>query len=183
MRGLVTPLFIWSLASLPLWLGLCRSRGKTMAWAGAVVAVGGLVLWVATAGLGYRVTENLSGSLNGHLYVHRAGEVFRKGDLVAFRWKGDRHYPAGTVFIKRVAGWPGEHVRREGRAFWIGDAYIGLAKPFSKAGVALEPAAEGVIPAGQYFVATEHADSLDSRYALVGTLPQHVIIGRAHELF
>ena len=183
MKGVVTPIVLWGLAASPLCFALARAPRKAFLATAAAVGVAGVAAWLATAGLGYRITENLSTSLAGHVYVHRAGNPFKKGDLVAFRWQGGATYPAGTIFIKRVVGMPGDVVKREGRAFWVGEQYIGLAKPMSRAGVPLEPAPGGVIPEGRYFVATPSPDSLDSRYALTGNVKAIEIIGRAHEVF
>lgn len=104
-------------------------------------------------------------------------------ELIAYRWHGGATYPAGTTFIKRVAGVAGDTVKRAGSAFWVNDQYIGTAKPFSKAGVPLQPAQEGVIGAGEYFVSTPNPNSLDSRYALTGNVKQAEVIGRAYEIF
>ena len=126
---------------------------------------------------------NLTKSLPGTLYVIHKGSGFTKGDLIAYRWHGGATYPAGVTFIKRVVGVPGDTVKRAGTAFWVGGQYVGVAKPKSKAGVPLTPAAEGVIPAGEYFVATASPDSLDSRYALSGNIKEAAVIGRAYEIF
>lgn len=126
---------------------------------------------------------NFTTSLPGTLYVIRKGEAVAKGDLIAYRWHGGASYPAGSVFIKKTVGVAGDRVRRDGRAFWVNDAYVGVAKTHSRAGLPLKPAAEGVIPAGEYFVATPNPDSLDSRYALTGNVRQSEVIGRAYEVF
>lgn len=153
-----------------------------------LLAVGGFAATVAmavvtTMAWGWSITENLTHSLNGSIYIHRAGEPFTKGDLVAYRWRGGATYPAGTTFIKRIVGVPGDTIRTEGRQVWVNDALIGTAKPFSRAGVPLEAVEPGVIPEGRYFVATPMVDSLDSRYKLTGTIANAEIIGRAHEVF
>ena len=126
---------------------------------------------------------NLTESLPGTLYVVVKGGEFRKGDVVAFRWNGGATYPAGVTFIKCVTGIPGDVVKRDGRRFWVGDEYVGVAKPVSRAGAPLEPAAGGVIADGEYFVSTPHPDSLDSRYALTGNVKRSAIIGRAYAIF
>ena len=77
----------------------------------------------------------------------------------------------------------GDRVRREGRAFWVNDHYIGLAKTHTKAGVALEPASAGIITTDEFFVATPNPDSLDSRYSLGGNVRLSQVIGRAYEVF
>ncbi|WP_459203440.1 S26 family signal peptidase (plasmid) [Ralstonia pseudosolanacearum] len=147
---------------------------------GGAFAVGALA-WAATPWFDF--TVNLTKSLPGTFYLVHKGGHFNKGDLVAYRWHGGATYPAGTTFIKQVAGVPGDTVKRTGTAFWVNDQYIGLAKPKSKAGVPLVPAVEGVIPAGEYFVATPSPDSLDSRYALTGNVKQAEVIGRAYAIF
>lgn len=128
-------------------------------------------------------TVNLTNSLPGTLYVIHKGSEVKKGELIAYRWHGGATYPAGTTFIKSVAGVAGDTVKRAGNAFWVNDQYIGPAKPFSKAGVPLQPAQEGVVGEGEYFVSTPHPNSLDSRYALTGNVKQAEVIGRAYEIF
>lgn len=145
-----------------------------------VFAVGALAA-AASPWLDY--TFNRTNSLPGTFYViHKGGEA-KKGGLIAYRWHGGATYPAGTTFIKRVAGVAGDTVKREGSEFWVDGQYIGTAKPFSKAGVPLQPAQDGVIAAGEYFVATPNPNSLDSRYALTGNVRPAEVIGRAYEIF
>lgn len=187
MKGGVIPMLLWCGVASPLVFALC-SRSKASAWrvafwcVSSAVGVLGLGLLCAAL-LGYGFSENLSSSLNGHLYMYRKGDPVGRGDLVAFRWLGGATYPRGTIFIKRVAGVEGDVVKRVGNQFWVGEDYIGVAKPISKAGVALEPAADGVIGAGDIFVATPNPDSLDSRYALSGNIRPEQVIGRAYEIF
>lgn len=183
MKGIVTPALVWALAVAPAVLAISRvPRWAFLAFGGGVGAAG-VGAWLVVAGLGYRITENQTTSFSGHLYLHRAGEPFARGDLVAFRWGGGATYPRGTIFIKQVVGVPGDVVRRVGADFWVNDRYIGAAKPVSRAGVPLEPAPAGVIGAGEYFVATPSPDSLDSRYALTGNVRAEQIVGKAHEIF
>lgn len=155
---------------------------KRIYWAlcAGVFALGSLA-WALNPWLDY--TVNLTDSLPGTLYViHKDGEV-QKGMLIAYRWHGGATYPAGTTFIKRVTGVAGDTVKRLGSEFWVNDEYVGAAKTFSKAGVSLLPAQEGVIAAGEYFVSTPNPNSLDSRYALTGNVKQGEVIGRAYEIF
>ena len=63
---------------------------------------------------------------------------------------------------------PGDLVKREGNAFWVGGHFVGIAKPISKAGVPLEAAQAGLIAPGEYFVATPSPDSLDESHPLDG---------------
>lgn len=153
-----------------IYLGLCGT-----------VCAAAIGIWASTPYFDY--TINLTHSLPGTLYVVHKGGQFKKGDIVAFRWHGGATYPRGTTFIKRAVGTSGDVVKRDGAAFWVNDQYIGIAKPKSKAGVPLAPAAGGVIPQGEYFMATPSPDSLDSRYSLTGNIKQSEVIGKAYAIF
>lgn len=183
MKGIVVPVLIWGLACSPVAFAACRARRWIYLSAFGAVCALSIGLWIASAGYGYGLTENLTSSLNGHLYLHHKGEAFHRGDLVAYRWHGGATYPRGVTFIKQVIGMPGDLVRRVGNTFWVGEHYVGIAKPLSRAGVALEPAQEGVIGKDEFFLANPSPDSLDSRYALSGNIRRSEIIGRAYEIF
>lgn len=137
--------------------------------------------WLSTFYLDYRV--NVTESLPGKLYVVVKGTAVHKGDLVAFKWPGGATYPRGTMFIKRVMGEGGDTVKRVDRSFWVNDQFIGVAKTVSRAGVPLVPAEPGVIAPGEFFVATPHPDSLDSRYLMGGNLKPYSVVGRAYAIF
>ena len=183
MKGLVTPIVICGLTAAPLLFAVFRAPGKLFVGVTAVVGATALAGYVAYAGYGYRFVENLTGSLDGHIYVYKQGVPFKKGDIVAYRWRGGFNYAPGSIFIKRVAGEPGEEVRRDGRAFYVGSHYIGLAKTNTRAGEPLEAAAGGPIPEGEFFLATPSPHSLDSRYAATGNVKAREIIGKAYEIF
>ncbi len=140
----------------------------------------GTLCWALSPWFG--ITINQSKSLPGTVYLIRKGSTFQKGDLIAFRWQGGVNYIAGSVFIKRVVGMPGDAVDRVGAIFWVNNQYIGFAKPRSRSGIALEPAKAGVIQKDTYFVATRHPDSLDSRYAITGNVKQSQVLGKAYAI-
>ena len=183
LRGHLIPFLIWSMAAAPLLLAICRVQRSVFLGITVCAGLTTVSAWVAFAGVGYRFSENLTTSLNGHIYVYKASDPWKKGDLVAYRWKGGYGYPAGATFIKVVSGVPGDVVKRNGRTFLVGDQYIGVAKVKAKSGEPLEAAAAGVIPEGEYFLATPNPDSFDSRYAVNGNIKQMHIIGRAREVF
>lgn len=183
MHGYLTPLLIWSMAAAPLLLAICRVKRSVFLGITSVIGGSAVLAWVAFAGYGYRFSENLTSSLNGSFYAYRAGDPWKKGDYVAFRSKGGHGYPPGATFIKVVVGVPGDVVKRAGRAFSVGDRYVGVAKTHAKNGEALEAAPGGVILDGEYFLATPNPDSFDSRYAEVGNVKELHIIGRAREIF
>lgn len=126
---------------------------------------------------------NVSESLPYHAFVARKGTLPDRGDLVAFRWHGGGHYPAGAVFVKVAAGVPGDTVERAGSEFLVNGRPVGIAKPFSLRGEPLEAAEPGRLGEGEYYVMAPNTDSLDSRYKLVGRVSRAEIIGKAHVLF
>lgn len=88
-------------------------KAKRIYWTvcAGVFAVGALA---AATTLGWITPSTWTNSLPGTLYViHKGGEV-KKGELIAYRWHGGATYPAGTTFIKRVAGVAGDTVKRAG---------------------------------------------------------------------
>ncbi len=131
----------------------------------------------------FSININQSKSLPDHVYLISKWGTFKKGDLIAYRWPGGVNYPAGSIFIKRIMGVPGDTVTRQGAVFWVNNQYIGRAKPKSTLGIALEPAKAGVIEEDTYFVATPHPDSLDSRYAITGNVQKAQVIGKAYAIF
>ena len=126
---------------------------------------------------------NASPSLPVGLFLIHKGTLPAHGHYVAFRWAGGGHHPAGTTFVKVIAGIPGDVVTRIDRDFFINGTRVGRAKAFSRHGVPLEPGPTGILPAGHYYVRAPHPDSLDSRYRLTGWISDAQIIGRAYALF
>ena len=126
---------------------------------------------------------NSSTSLPQHVFLIHKGEQPARGQYVAFRWESGGPHPAGTTFVKILAGMAGDMVARKERDFFINGEFIGTAKTHSNSGAPLELAAAGVIPPGRYFVRAPHPDSLDSRYRLPGLVTQDQIVGRAYAFF
>jgi conjugal transfer pilin signal peptidase TrbI len=126
---------------------------------------------------------NSSTSLPQRVFLIHKGEAPERGQYVAFRWQGGGLYPAGTTFVKILAGVPGDTVTRNERDFFVNGEFVGKAKTQGRSGTPLEPAAVGVIPPGRYFVRAPHPDSLDSRYEPPGLITKDQMIGRAYALF
>lgn len=135
----------------------------------------------------YKIAVNMTNSLPGNVYLIVKGELptFR-GEPMAFTWRDPDHktqYPDGITFLKLAAGLPGDLVTRNNDTLTINDWSV-TPKIFSKRGLKLDKNTQtGIIPEGRYFVIGLHRDSLDSRYAMVGLIPQAEVIGRAYELF
>lgn len=130
---------------------------------------------------------NFSYSLPHKLYLvakwQTSLSAFQTGDYVAFKWDGP-YYAKGTQFLKRMAGKPGDMVMRKGREFRINGESVGKAKTHARNGDILEiNPFTGAIPDAYVWVAGEHADSLDSRYAIAGLVHQSQLIGKAYPIF
>jgi len=134
-------------------------------------------------GVHYRFGLNVTESLPYRLFLIHKGELPERGQYMAFRWRGGGPYPAGSTFVKEVAGMPGDEVSRVDRDFFVNGHAMGEAKSISRDGMTLEPGPAGTLPAGAYYVHSPHPDSLDSRYALTGWVSQTQLIGRAYAIF
>lgn len=140
----------------------------------------GLALWFQHH---FTFGVNLTHSLHGSLFLIHKGQPARRGEYVAFHWRGGGPYAAGAIFVKQLVGLPGDRVSRNGAHFLVNGRFVGTAKAVSRDGKSLTPGPTGVLPPGHYFVATPHPDSLDSRYAITGWIRERDLIGRAHALF
>jgi len=151
-------------------------------------ALGAGALWISTTSrfaADHALMINASPSLPyWAIWLDRAGNPGR-GDLIVFvppkstlltRHFGTKAQPFG----KRVLGVAGDRVTEHARMFFVNGRPVALAKTTSKLGEPLALGPTGVIPNGCYFVATEHMDSFDSRYAAIGWVckPQVVGVGR-----
>ncbi len=173
------PLKVWR---QPFHADLWRHRlvAHLRRWALLYLVVGLAITWFHQHySLGLNVTE----SLPGHVFLIHHGESPGLGEYVAFRWPGGGPYPAGATFVKLMAGLPGDVVTQVDGSYFINDFPVGRAKDVDRQGHPLLPGPTGTIPPGTFYVLGTHPDSLDSRYALTGWVPQAQIIGRAYVLF
>ena len=160
-------------------LGVQLTR-HLLRWGLAYLLLAAAGLWF---GAHYRFGLNVTESLPYRLFLIHKGELPARGQYMAFRWRGGGPYPAGSTFVKVVAGMPGDVVSRVDRDFFVNGHAVGHAKSISRQGIQLEPGPTGTLPAGAYYVRTPHPDSLDSRYALTGWVSQTQLIGRAYAIF
>ncbi len=129
----------------------------------------------------FKIGFNTSESLDGYIYFIIKNATPEKHQLVAF-WPPENDM-SSTWAVKYVKGVAGDSVVRHNQSFYINDEYIGDAKTESRQGKALKAADHGVIPQNHYFVWSPHADSFDSRYELIGWIPESRLIGRAYRIF
>jgi conjugal transfer pilin signal peptidase TrbI len=126
-----------------------RSAAHLKRWALVYVGLAALALWFHAH---YAFGLNASPSLPHRLFLIHKGEMPGRGDFVAFRWAGGGPYPAGVTFIKVLAGVPGDEVTRDGEGFHVNGVAVGVPKPVSRQGQALEPGPTGRIPEGRFYV-------------------------------
>ena len=115
------------------------------------------------------------------IWLDRAGTPAR-GDLIVFVPPKSalltRHFGAKPQpFGKRVLGIAGDQVTQHAGTFSVNGQPVALAKTTSKLGEPLALGPTGTIPRGCFFVATEHKDSFDSRYAAIGWVCKRQILG------
>ena len=144
---------------------------------GLAVMIALAALWLAAAS---RVHVNASWSDQawGYAAFPLFGEEPKIGDRVLFEPGTALNAP--VPYVKTVRGLPGMAVAvsEDGTVFLDGVA-VGWAKTHALDGRPLEAIAPGMIPPGHYFLHADHPDSHDSRYAGIGLVPRHRILGRA----
>lgn len=169
---------------------------KPLRWT-AGLAAAFVLLSIANTTAPYRVTYNGSASLPTGLYlVHLTDELPARGELAVFTyqspiWAQDRRYARdGDLFIKHLAGLPGDQVATHGRHTWLvladgveQDLGFNLLRDSrDRPMVSVDFGASTVIPAGSYFMSsTWNPKSLDSRY--LGLIPRERIAGVATPLW
>lgn len=161
------------------WQDRAPKARRRMPWAIAALMV--VVIASQHVALAWVMTESVGASA----VLVLKGSPPRKGELFAFEYQGREAgtHRKGELFVKFLAGVPGDQVVRDGRTFSIDGRSLGTAKTASLSGVALEAANPGVIPDGYLYAYAPHKDALDSRYALMGLVPRASVIGRAIKLF
>lgn len=131
----------------------------------------------------YQFGYNRTQSLPQKFFIIHLNEPVQKGDFVAFKWNGEYPYKKGQIFVKILAGEPGDEVVRKGREFFIDGQSVGVAKERGLRGQELEASPPGVIGQDQYYMRAPHKDSLDSRYTLLGLVKKETVVGRAYAIF
>lgn len=130
-------------------------------------------------GFGINVTPSLP---HWAFITDRRDKDVGRGDLVEFLPPQNRYYPAGQHFVKRVAGVAGDLVERRGEDMWVAGRKVGRVKPTDSQGRPVKAGPVGRIPEGYFFLAGDHPDSLDSRYAALGWIPATRLIGKAEPI-
>lgn len=111
------------------------------------------------------------------------GHKPRRGDIVVFRTDGIASLPEDTIYVKRVAGEPGDHLRISDGNLFINEKPVTLSNELGRISYlpsshfAAPPNTNVTVAAGNYFVLGDNStNSSDSRYW--GSLPAQNVMGR-----
>jgi len=129
------------------------------------------------------IVVNGSDSLAGAAYIMWEQPRFLDhGTIVAAKMPAPLEERFGEhVFVKRIGGMPGDviEVTVDGTACIEADCY----PPMLKDGVPVSAPIEAqVIPEGYYALVGDAPDSLDSRYDVIGLMPEDQLVGRGWTL-
>ena len=154
-----------------------RAAGARRRHIGLAVMIALAALWLAASS---RVHVNASWSDEawGYAAFPLFGEEPKIGDRVLF--EPPEALESRVPYLKTVRGLPGMRIEIEpDRTVFLDGVAVGRAKTHALDGRPLAAISPGIIPAGRYFLHADHPDSHDSRYAGIGLVPRHRILGRA----
>lgn len=164
-----------------LWAGLRRHRLSFGLMA---------VFWIAFAIFTHYWYISYQGtpSMPYHWYIVSrtpppAGSL-KRGEIVVWRWWGGLGWPKNAMFVKFIAGMPGDPVKRIGRQFYVDGKYVGTAMVYSHhLRMHMTANTPGVVPPGHFYMFAPAPNSLDSRYKVTGYVPYNRIVGRAYVIY
>ena len=147
-----------------------RFKTLTVGLLGCLVLIG---FYVLSSG---RLVLNGTNSLPHSGYFMVSWPILPlRGSYVAFRSPEvvDARFQS-LPFVKRIVGLPGDQVITRSTEVCVEDSCRSLLQKLVEQG--LKPLLDGPIADGQYVVFGDAPDSLDSRYALIGTVARSDIL-------
>lgn len=155
---------------------------KRLGGAGLLAAVGISLQSLGAWRDSHAVFINASESLPNWALFVEAGKTPKRGDYVVFDPGRDplvvKHFGANPKpFAKIAYGVAGDTVSRDGADVLVNGHKVARLKPLTRQGEVLIPGPVGVVPRGCVFAATGHRDGFDSRYAAIGFVCGHRLLG------
>lgn len=148
--------------------------------AAALVMILAHLVLLQTCSLGINETGSLPQRL---FFIWKHAKTVAVGDYLAFRGEGVPYYPDGVTWVKRVGATAGQVITRQDDRLILPDGTSLAVKTKDIHGRELPPGPTGAVPAGCYFVWSDHDYSIDSRYAHLGWICEDSVVGRAYPLF
>jgi conjugal transfer pilin signal peptidase TrbI len=139
-----------------------------------------LAFWI---GNHFGLVINTTESLPQKVWVLHLGQIPKKYDYIAFKPPLKSGLPSNLILHKQVLAVSGDVVTVKKRDFFINGKYIATAKTHSLKNEPLFLGPTGTLTEGQYYVATPHPDSFDSRYEQMGWIDAGHILGVLYPLW
>lgn len=172
--------------------GMALSRRFLIGFAIAAGVLVGLIFLLRVTGLvrPFSVpTGAMAPAVSSGDHVMMEGVTFltrkpRRGDIIVFKTDGITSLPAGTFYVKRVAGEPGDRLRISDGKLYVSEQHVILKNSAGEISYVLPKGAESMtlktdmtVPKGHYYVLGDNSgNSLDSRFW--GSVPAENVLGR-----
>ncbi|HUX79819.1 MAG TPA: S26 family signal peptidase [Alphaproteobacteria bacterium] len=160
-------------------------------WENAIVGIVGLGMILSVVLTQTHLYINYTPSLPYRAFICIKALTPQSGDFVSIQ-NHPTHFFNGLHYIKRLSGFPGDHVHihhnhvyvEKTRTRLLTDTYhIGPLRQTTREGNALHPLKNTVIPEGSFFVSADHPHSFDSRYEEFGLVRKECITAKCFGLF